>query len=105
MSALDLLKKLPSAFNPEAATGTSCVVQFAVSTPAYVTLNDGRCSLSEGTTDQADVTLTMEDDDLVALLRGELNGMTAFMTGKLQLDGDMLLAQRFMGFFDPAKLA
>jgi putative sterol carrier protein len=47
----------------------------------------------------------MEDDDLIALLKGELNGMTAFMTGKLQIDGDLMLAQRMSGFFDASKLA
>ena len=46
----------------------------------------------------------MEDDDLVSLLKGDLNGMTAFMTGKLQLDGDMMLAQRMTSFFDASKL-
>ncbi|MDN5872880.1 MAG: SCP2 sterol-binding domain-containing protein [Sinobacteraceae bacterium] len=104
MAALDLLKKLPEAFNPEAAAGTDCIVQFALQTPAYVTLKDGICTLSEGTSENADVSLEIADEDLVALLKGELNGMTAFMTGKLQLDGDMMLAQRFMGFFDPTKL-
>ena len=52
----------------------------------------------------ADLGITMEDDDLVALMKGELNGMTAFMTGKLQIDGDLMLAQRLGSFFDPAKL-
>ena len=37
-------------------------------------------------------------------MKGELNGMTAFMTGKLQLDGDMMLAQRIGTFFDASKL-
>jgi putative sterol carrier protein len=46
----------------------------------------------------------MEDDDLVALIKGELNGMTAFMTGKLQVDGDLMLAQRLPGLFDVSKL-
>ena len=46
----------------------------------------------------------MEDDDFVALMKGELNGMTAFMTGKLQLDGDMMLAQRMPSMFDASKL-
>lgn len=104
MAALDLLKKLPAAFDAEAAAGTDCIVQFTLSTPAYVTLNNGSCTINEGTSEHADVTLEMEDDDLLALLKGELNGMTAFMTGKLQLEGDMMLAQRFMGFFDPDKL-
>jgi len=39
------------------------------------------------------------------MLKGELNGMQAFMTGKLQLEGDMMLAQKLGTFFDPSKLA
>ena len=61
--------------------------------------------VAEGTASSPDVSITMEDDDLVALLKGELNGMTAFMTGKLQIDGDLMLAQRMSGFFDASKLA
>ncbi|TAM09600.1 MAG: SCP2 sterol-binding domain-containing protein [Nevskiaceae bacterium] len=105
MSALDFLKKLPSAVDPEGAAGVNCVVQFAISTPAYLTFTNGAAKLDEGTSGNADVTLTMEDDDLVSMLKGELDGMTAFMTGKLQLDGDMMLAQRFRGFFNADKLA
>lgn len=105
MSALDLLHKLPAAFNASEASGTDCVVQFKSSKPAYATIKGGACSVTEGTASNADVTLTMEDDDLVALMKGELNGMTAFMTGKLQLEGDLMLAQRITGFFDAAKLA
>lgn len=105
MSALDVLKKLPEAFQADAAGDTRCTVQFSGDVSAYVTIADGRCTVTVGTTPDADVILTMDDEDLVALLRGELNGMTAFMTGKLQLDGDMLMAQRFMGFFDPVKPA
>lgn len=103
MSALEVLKRLPEAFHGDAAGDTRCTVQFSGDTSAYVTVADGRCAVTEGSTPDADVILTMEDADLIALLQGELNGMTAFMTGKLQLDGDMLVAQRFMGFFDPVK--
>lgn len=104
MSAIDLLKKLPAAFNADEAAGTECTIQFNTSKPAYVSVKGGACTLTEGTADNADVTLTMEDDDLIALLKGELNGMTAFMTGKLQLDGDMMLAQRIGTMFDASKL-
>ncbi len=105
MSALELLKKLPAAFNPAGAAGTDCVVQFNSSKPAYATIKGSACTVTEGAAANADVTLTMEDDDLVALMKGELNGMTAFMTGKLQLEGDLMLAQRMTSFFDAAKLA
>lgn len=105
MSAADILKKLPGAFNADAAAGTECVVQFNCSTPMYATIKGGACSIADGKAANPDVTITMDDDDLVQLMKGELNGMTAFMTGKLQLEGDLMLAQRVMGFFDPAKLA
>lgn len=104
MSAADLLKKLPSAFNADAAAGTNCVMQFNCSTPVNVTIKDGTCAVADGQAGSPDVTITMEDDDLVALMKGELNGMTAFMTGKLQIEGDLMLAQRLATIFDGSKL-
>ncbi len=104
MSVADLLQKLPAALNAEAAAGTDAVIQFNSSQPHYVTIKGGSATVTAGSASSPDVTLTMEDDDLIALMKGELNGMTAFMTGKLQLDGDLMLAQRISGLFDPAKL-
>ncbi|MDR3416559.1 MAG: SCP2 sterol-binding domain-containing protein [Nevskia sp.] len=104
MSVTDLLNKLPAALNADAAAGTDAVIQFNTSQPHYATIKGGACTINAGSAPTPDVTLTMEDDDLVALMKGELNGMTAFMTGKLQLDGDLMLAQRIGGLFDPAKL-
>jgi putative sterol carrier protein len=100
----ELINKLPAAFNPGAAAGNNCVIQFNTSTPAYVTIKDGACGVSNGSASSPDVTITMEDNDMVQLLKGELNGMTAFMTGKLQVDGDLMLAQRLVNFFDASKL-
>ena len=104
MSAADFLKKLPSAFNADAASGTNCTINFACSQPVNVVINNGNCVVNDGTAGNADLTITMEDDDLIALMKGELNGMTAFMTGKLQVDGDLMLAQRMASFFDAGKL-
>jgi putative sterol carrier protein len=103
-SASDLLKKLPTAFQPEAAGDTDCTVQFNISTPMHVVIKNGTCASRDGAAASPDVAITMDDDDLVSLMKGELNGMTAFMTGKLQLEGDLMLAQRMFGFFDSSKL-
>jgi putative sterol carrier protein len=105
MSVTDFLQKLTTTLDPNAAAGTNCVLQFNTSTPAYITIKDGAANLTEGAAPSPDVTLIMADEDLVALLKGELNGMQAFMTGKLQLEGDMMLAQRLGSFFDASKLA
>lgn len=99
MTALDYIKKMPAAFNADEGSDTNAVIQYQISTPAYVSIADGSCTTTEGTADSPDVTLIMEDDDLVAMLTGELNGMTAFMTGKLQVEGDLMLAQKIATLF------
>lgn len=103
-AAAALLKRLPTAFQPDAAGDTDCTVQFNISTPMHIVIKNGACDTRDGAAGAADVTITMEDDDLISLMKGELNGMTAFMTGKLQLEGDLMLAQRMFGFFDSSKL-
>jgi len=103
-SASDLLKNLPTAFQPEAAGDTDCTVQFNISTPMHVVIKNGTCATKDGASASPDVAITMDDDDLVSLMKGELNVMTAFMNGKLQLEGDLMLAQRMFGFFDSSKL-
>jgi putative sterol carrier protein len=103
-AAVDLLKRLPSAFQPDAAGDVDCTVQFNISTPMHVIIKDGTCATRDGASGSPDVSITMEDDDLISLMKGDLNGMTAFMTGKLQLEGDLGLAQRMFGFFDSSKL-
>lgn len=105
MSATEFLNKLPAAFNVDAAAGTDCTIQFNVSEPAHLVIKDGNCEVVPGTADSPTLGVTMEDDDLVALLSGQLDGMSAFMTGKLQVEGDLMLAQRMGSFFDQAKLA
>lgn len=44
--------------------------------------------------DEADVTLRAEEDVFKGILSGDVNPTTAFMTGKLSVDGDMGLAMK-----------
>jgi putative sterol carrier protein len=104
MSVNDMIKNFPAALNAEAAADLNATIQYKTSNPMYLEIKNGQCTVHDGVAASADVTLTMEDDDLAAMLKGELNGMTAFMTGKLQVDGDLMLAQRLPTLFDPSKL-
>ena len=104
MSALELLHKLPVAINPQATAGIECTIQFNISQPAYAVIRNGACEVSEGSTDAADLTLKMSDDDLVGLLTGKLDGMMAMMTGRLKLQGDMGLATQLGRYFDASLL-
>jgi putative sterol carrier protein len=42
----------------------------------------------------------MEDENFVNLLTGKLNGQTAFLTGKLKIQGDMTLAMKLQSVFN-----
>jgi len=46
---------------------------------------------------EADVTLKADSDTFHGVLSGDVNPTTAFMTGKLTVDGDMGLAMKLAG--------
>ena len=54
--------------------------------------------VTEGATDAA-TTITIGEDDFTKLVGGELNPMTAFMTGKLKVKGDMGAAMKLQKLF------
>ncbi|ADO41967.1 SCP2 sterol-binding domain-containing protein [Ketogulonicigenium vulgare] len=58
--------------------------------PNGITVGDG----------PADVTLSASEEVFQSLIAGHSNPVTAFMTGKLQVDGDMGLAMRLSTLFE-----
>ncbi|DBA04300.1 TPA: hypothetical protein N0F65_002062 [Lagenidium giganteum] len=52
---------------------------------------------------KADVTITVSDDDFVAIASGKLNAQQAFMKGKLKLKGNMALATKLSVVFSTLK--
>lgn len=104
MTPNQLIQRFPMALIPNSTNGVHKTIQYKITNPLYVVIDDGQCSVHEGfAPNKADVSIAMKDDHLVAVLRGEMNAMTALMTGKLKIEGDMLLAQRLNSFFDREK--
>ena len=60
-------------------------------------------TVKPGKAAKADVTLTLSDADFVAMAAGKLNGMQAFMSGKMKIKGNMALAQKFGALVDQKK--
>ena len=60
-------------------------------------LLDGANSLVSEADSPADTTIKISWDDWQAMTKGELDGMTAFMTGKLKVEGDMSNAMQLQG--------
>ena len=62
-----------------------------------VILLDGAASQVSEEDGAADTTIKVAWDDWQAMAAGTLDGMTAFMTGKLKVEGDMSNAMQLQG--------
>lgn len=104
MTARELLHRLPDVLDSAAAGDASAVIEYRLAEPLHQVLADGTLRTIEGPAAAPDVTVAMRDDDLVALFRGDLSPMVAFMTGRLRVTGDVGLAQRLVTLFDQEAL-
>jgi putative sterol carrier protein len=102
-SAKEIFSKMPEAFDRSAAAGLDAVIQFNIEGDEggdwYATIKDQACTVSEGVHDNPTLSLRMTDKNWVALCKGELNAVMAFMSGKLKTKGDIMLAQRMTKLF------
>lgn len=66
----------------------------------FVRIGDGAAEAGPGKPEGPDCTFAMSAEDFRALVKGDLNPATAFMTGRVKISGDMGLAlkvQRLLG--------
>ena len=104
LTVSQLMEKMPGAFIPEKAQGVNAVVHFkftgAEAGDWNATIADGIVAVAQGVPSQpATMTLTTDSSDYVKLFTGELDGMQAFMQGKIKLGGDLNLAMKLMQMF------
>ncbi|MEP7135376.1 MAG: SCP2 sterol-binding domain-containing protein [Chloroflexota bacterium] len=99
-----LMEKMPEAFLPEKAQGVNAVIHFKFTGAEpgdwNAAIADGKCAVAQGEpSSKATMTLTADSTDYIKLFTGELDGMQAFMQGKLKLGGDLNLAMKLMQMF------
>lgn len=99
-----IFTQMEQQFNPAAAAGTDAIFQYEISDGGewFVTVQDGNCAVAEGSSDDATVTLRMDSITLEEVMSGETDGMQAFMTGRIQADGDIMLATKLAVLFPVA---
>lgn len=102
-SVKEIFAGMAGRFNANAAAGLNAVIQYNIEGADggdwYVVIKDQKCTVSEGVHSSPTLTMKMADKDWLAMVNGQLNGMTAFMTGKLKTQGDIMLAQRLTTLF------
>ena len=101
MSVKPVFEKLEQNFNADAAAGLDLVFQFDIEDDSayHLVIKDGNCELKEGKHDDPSVTLIMNTETLQGIVRGETDGMQAFMAGQLRAEGDMMLATKLGELF------
>jgi putative sterol carrier protein len=94
---IGVFAKMPEAFDPAAAAGKEVVFQFLISGAGggewVVSIKDGTCRIETGRTEKPTTTIIMADEDFIRLVSGELDGMKAYTSGKLKVEGDLMKSQ------------
>lgn len=99
-----IFEAMKVAFLPAVAAGQSAVIQYDVAAPSgirswQVKVADGKCEVAAATSEAATITLGIGLPNFLRLLSGELDGMTAFMSGQLTVTGDVMLATMMQSWF------
>ena len=104
LTIAELMEKMPGAFIPEKAQGLDAVIHFKFTGEEpgewNAAIKDGKVDVAQGLPRrQPNMTLTADSGDYIKIFTGELDGMQAFMQGKIKLAGDLNLAMKLMQMF------
>ena len=104
MTIAQHFEQMPNQVNKSAIEGVHKTVQFKVTGDEpgqyYVVVNDGEVKVHKGVADNADATINTPSDVWLQISSGKLNGAVAFMTGKFQVEGDMMVLMSMQNWFN-----
>ena len=100
MDAREFFYTLPFRFDPARTAGVNKSYLFVLDGAGVwkVDVTDAGIEVTEGAGD-ADVTIRASEETFRAIAEGNQNPTTAFMTGKLKIDGDMSAAMKLQKLF------
>ncbi len=88
----DFLDQAATELNEKiAAAGFDSTAKFAIEGEGAIMMDSDGARVAD---EDADVTLSADADTFRAIFEGDLNPTSAFMTGKLSVDGDMGVAMK-----------
>jgi putative sterol carrier protein len=102
----DIFRRMAEHVDPDRARDVNTVVHWKIydrPEGGYdhyeVVLEGGTCTVSESPGREPAVTLKLKPAEFLKLVSGTASGPTMFMTGKLKLEGNVMLASRLTSMF------
>jgi putative sterol carrier protein len=86
MTLDNYFESLTQKVKPEELEGIDTQINFDLKgRNVYLTVKDQKIEVFEGTSDNAEVSITAKEDDLLSIIKGDSNPMMAMMMGKLKI--------------------
>ncbi|HVN54888.1 MAG TPA: SCP2 sterol-binding domain-containing protein [Anaerolineaceae bacterium] len=102
-SVQDWLDEVPAHFIPENSTGMDVVIQLDLTGEQggdwYITIQNQQVHVTKGVASNPKLTVKADAQDILKILTGKMDGMRAFMQGKLKVSGEMGLALKLIKMF------
>ncbi|HXL98960.1 MAG TPA: SCP2 sterol-binding domain-containing protein [Rhizomicrobium sp.] len=90
----EIVKQMGSTLGANSGLGGTLKFDFGAPGSVYVDGKSTPNSVSDGDGKTADCTISVSLEDFEKMVKGELDGTSAFMQGKLRVAGDMSLAMK-----------
>lgn len=102
----EVFAEMPNRFDAEAAGDWTAKVLYKVEGDGggnwIVDVADGACKISEGECDDATATVETDAETWVGIAEGTVEPTTAFMTGKIRIQGNMADVMKSQSVFKKA---
>lgn len=107
----EVVKRMEIEFLPEKAYELDAVFHFLLSGRSdgghddfQMTIREGTCVASKTLSEEAKVTLMLDAVDFMRLVTGFVTGIDLYVSGKLKIDGAMMLGTRVASMFNIPKI-
>jgi putative sterol carrier protein len=97
-SVKEIFAEIPNHFDPAAWGPENATLQFNITGDGggqwIATILDGKLTVSEGEIAQPSMTVICTAPDMIAIVNNELSAVSAFMQGRVRIEGNMALAMK-----------
>ena len=99
----EVFDSMRGSFQANKAKGVHARYQWDLSGPQggewWIDVDDGKCKMGKGKIDNPNVTFVAKDKDWVAVSNHQMGGIWAYLTGRLKIRGDQVLARKLGEIF------